>query len=120
VSRTKRGSTWERPFWRYRRSRYRTATGSRAIHHQLADLRVQFAGGFLDLLRNFPTLDFTWGVVRTCVRPPYSKVFELGEAETHRLVGQDKDPSQMVTTEAQRLFGVIREHGSPPNPPLNM
>lgn len=61
-----------------------------------------------------------WGVVRIRVRPPYSKVFELGEAEVRRLVGRDKDPSKMVTADAQRLHAVIKEHGSPPNGPLNM
>jgi len=62
----------------------------------------------------------SWGVVRIRVRPPYSKVFELGDAEIRRLVGRDKDSSKTVTTEAQKLFAVIKEYGSPPNPPLNM
>jgi hypothetical protein len=54
------------------------------------------------------------------VRPPFSKVFELGEAEVRQIVGRDKDASKTVTTDAQRLFAVIKEHGSPPNKPLNM
>jgi hypothetical protein len=61
-----------------------------------------------------------WGVVRIRVRPPYSKVFEPGDAETRRLVGRDKDPSKVVTADAQRLFAVIKGHGSPPDNPLNM
>ena len=61
-----------------------------------------------------------WGLTRIRVRPPYSKVFELGEAEVRQLVGIDKDPSKTVTTEAQRLHSVITEHGSSPNEPLNL
>lgn len=61
-----------------------------------------------------------WGVVRIRVRPPYSKVFEPGEAETRRLVGYDKDPSSSVTADAKSLLAVIKEHGSPPAAPLNM
>lgn len=61
-----------------------------------------------------------WGVVRLRVRPPYSKVFELGEADAQRLVGQDKDPAITLSTEAKALLRVIKEHGSPPESPLNM
>ena len=45
---------------------------------------------------------------------------ELGEAAVRKLVGRDRDPSKMVTTEAQRLFAAIKEYGSQPNQPLNM
>jgi hypothetical protein len=62
----------------------------------------------------------SWGVSRIRVRPPYSKVFELGEAEVRQLVGTEKDPSNIVSAAAQRLYAVIREHGSPSHEPLNM
>jgi DNA helicase HerA-like ATPase len=61
-----------------------------------------------------------WGVVRIRVRPPYSKVFELGDAEIRRLVGKDKDAAKTLTTAAQSLFAIINEHGSSPGQPLNM
>jgi hypothetical protein len=77
-------------------------------------LLVQLATG-VALIHNA-----NWGVVRIRVRPPFSKVFELGEAEVRRLVGKDKDPSMAVTADAQRLLAMIKEHASPPNGPLNM
>jgi hypothetical protein len=61
-----------------------------------------------------------WGVVRIRVRPPYSKVFELAEAKTRQLVGPGRIPSKMLTTEAQRLFEVIKQHESSPDQPLNL
>jgi hypothetical protein len=61
-----------------------------------------------------------WGLLRVRVRPPYSKVFELGETEARQLVGRDKNPVKVTTAEARSLFMVIKEHGSPPNEPLNM
>jgi hypothetical protein len=61
-----------------------------------------------------------WGVLRLRVRPPYSKVFELGESAIRQLIGRDRDPSRTVTAEAQRLLAIIKEHGAPPHPPLNL
>lgn len=61
-----------------------------------------------------------WGVTRVRVRPPHSKVFELGEAEVRQLVGKDRNLSKMMSAEAQALYAVIREHGSSPREPLNL
>jgi hypothetical protein len=61
-----------------------------------------------------------WGVIRIRVRPPYSKVFELGEAEIRQVIGRDRDPSKPVSADARRLLAVIKEHGSSPDQPLNM
>jgi hypothetical protein len=61
-----------------------------------------------------------WGVVRLRVRPPYSKVFELGDAEIRSLVGTERDPSKTMTADAQRLFTIIKAHPSSPDHPLNM
>ncbi len=61
-----------------------------------------------------------WGAVRVRVRPPYSKVFELGDAEIRKLIGPNRDASRMVSAEAQKLFAVIKQHASPPHEPLNM
>lgn len=61
-----------------------------------------------------------WGVVRLRLRPPYSKVFEMGEADARRLVGQDKDPVMTLRAEAQELLRIIKQHGSQSDPPLNM
>ena len=60
-----------------------------------------------------------WGVIRLRVRPPYSKVFELPEADIRRLLGRDRE-SAAITSEAQRLLAVIRQHGSQPAQPLNI
>ena len=61
-----------------------------------------------------------WGLARIRVCPPYSKVFECCELEVRQLVGGDRDPSKTMSTEAQRLYAVIKEHGSVPSEPLNM
>lgn len=61
-----------------------------------------------------------WGLTRLRVRPPYSKVFELAEAEARQLVGKEKDPSKTVTSEARKLYEAIQQHGSPPHGPLNL
>lgn len=61
-----------------------------------------------------------WGVVRLRVRPPYSKVFELGEADSRRLVGQENDPAMTLSAEAKALFDAIKQHGSLPDASLNM
>ncbi|HEY1342821.1 MAG TPA: DUF87 domain-containing protein [Bryobacteraceae bacterium] len=61
-----------------------------------------------------------WGVVRIRVRPPYSKVFEPGDAETRMLVGPGKDPAKTLTAKGQRLLNAIKEHGASPAQPLNM
>lgn len=61
-----------------------------------------------------------WGVLRVRVRPPYSKVFELGEQEVRQLISRNKDPVRMMSAEAQELLELIKEHGSPPHEPLNM
>src|SRR5262249_43666617 len=53
-------------------------------------------------------------------RPPYSKVFELADAEIRQLIGPGKDPSRTVTTEAQRLYEIIEQHCASPTHPLNM
>jgi len=93
-----------------------------------SDREIEYAADIIGdgrLLVQLPTgtalvHNANWGVVRMRVRPPFSKVFELGEAEIRKLVGRDTDPSKKVTSEAQRLFAVIKQHGAPPNLPLNM
>ncbi len=61
-----------------------------------------------------------WGVLRIRVRPPYSKVFELGEAEIRKVIGRNGDPAKPMSADAQRLLAIIQQHGSSPNQPLNM
>lgn len=93
-----------------------------------SDREIEYAADIVGngrLLVHLPTgtalvHNANWGVVRVRVRPPYSKVFEPGEAEVRRLVGPDRDASKTLSPEAQKLFAVIREHGFPPAPPLNM
>jgi hypothetical protein len=92
-----------------------------------SDREIEYASDIIGdgrLLVQLPTgtalvHNANWGVVRIRVRPPYSKVFELGEAEIRKLVGHD-DPSKIVTTEAQKLFHVIKQHCLTRDQPLNM
>jgi len=58
-----------------------------------------------------------WGLVRLRVRPPYSKVFELGSAEVRQLVGSKA--SSRITTDAQHLLAAIKKASSSEKP-LNM
>jgi DNA helicase HerA-like ATPase len=91
-----------------------------------SDREIEYAADIIGdgrLLVQLPTgtalvHNANWGAVR--VRPPYSKVFELGEADVRRLVGRDKEPSKTLSAEAQKLFAMISEHGSLPAQPLNM
>ena len=93
-----------------------------------SDREIEYAADIIGdgrLLVQLPTgtalvHNASWGVVRLRVRPPYSKVFELGEADVRRLVGSDKDPSMTLTHEAQRLLAIIAEHGAASDQPLNM
>ncbi len=61
-----------------------------------------------------------WGLHRIRVRPPYSKVYELREAEIRQLLGHQNKPVQAVTAEARRLLSVIRDRGAASDSPLNM
>jgi len=61
-----------------------------------------------------------WGLHRIRVRPPYSKVYELPEAEIRKLFGNERDRVHGVTTDAARLFSVIKEHGAVSNSPMNL
>lgn len=93
-----------------------------------SDREIEYASDIIGdgrLLVQLPTgtalvHNANWGVVRLRVRPPYSKVFELGEADVRRLVGSGKDPSMTLSSEARRLLEAIREHGTVPDQPLNM
>jgi hypothetical protein len=93
-----------------------------------SDREIEYAADIIGdgrLLVQLPTgttliHNANWGVLRVRVRPPYSKVFELGEAEMRRLVGHSKEVERTISVEARKLFEVIKEHGSPPHEPLNM
>lgn len=92
-----------------------------------SDREIEYASDIIGdgrLLVQLPTgtalvHNANWGVLRIRVRPSYSKVFELGEAEVRRLVERDQETSKTLTTGAQRLFMIIKEHSSHPNQPLN-
>jgi hypothetical protein len=60
-----------------------------------------------------------WGTHRIRVRPPYSKVYELREAEIRQLCGNQVDRVHGVTAEAERFLGAIKEHYSRTNWFLN-
>jgi hypothetical protein len=62
----------------------------------------------------------SWGTARIRVRPPWSKVFELGEAELRRLIGSDGKVCGVLTSAAQALLRVIKENGASADQPLNM
>src|SRR5439155_17916909 len=76
-----------------------------------SDREIEYASDIIGdgrLLVQLPTgtalvHNASWGVVRIRVRPPYSKVFELGDAEIRQIIGPDRDASKMVSAEAQRL-----------------
>lgn len=62
-----------------------------------------------------------WGVTRIRVRPPYSKVFELGEADVRRIFGTDRNTfAGRLTADAQQLFALIRDTNATAANPLNM
>jgi hypothetical protein len=61
-----------------------------------------------------------WGLHRIRVRPPYSKVYELREADIRKLVGTQKDRAIGVTAVADKLLSVIKAHGSSTKSPLNL
>lgn len=93
-----------------------------------SDREIEYASDVIGdgrLLVQLPTAtalahNANWGVARIRVRPPYSKVFELGEADIRRLIRTNGKTVVPVTADAQRLLDVAREHGSPPNSSLNM
>lgn len=61
-----------------------------------------------------------WGLLRVRVRPPYSKVSELPEADLRHVLAQRDGGTQSLTADAARLLGVIKDVGPAPDPPLNM
>jgi hypothetical protein len=93
-----------------------------------SDREIEYAADFVGdgrLLVQLPTgtalvHNANWGLHRIRVRPPYSKVYELREAEIRQLVGNGLDRVQTLTGEARRLFAVIKQHGPTPDSPLNL
>jgi len=61
-----------------------------------------------------------WGTVRIRVRPPYSKVFELREAEVRKLFAPGGGSARPLTAEAQRILTIIVGVNATPDHPLNM
>jgi DNA helicase HerA-like ATPase len=93
-----------------------------------SDREIEYASDIIGdgrLLVQLPTgtavaHNANWGSVRLRVRPPYSKVFELGDADTRRLIGEDKDASKTLAGEARDFFDVIKAHCGKSDQPLNM
>jgi hypothetical protein len=93
-----------------------------------SDREIEYAADIIGdgrLLVQLPTgtalvHNANWGVARIRVRPPYSKVFEIGDAEIRQLFGRDNGPATTVTTEALKLLALIKLQRSSPDEPLNM
>lgn len=93
-----------------------------------SDREIEYAADILGdgrLLVQLPTgtalmHNANWGTIRLRVRPPYSKVFELGEAEVRNLVGAANDASLTLSVEAQQLLALLRQRGSSAAGPLNV
>jgi len=60
-----------------------------------------------------------WGAVRVRVRPPFSKVHDMAEAQLRQLVGPNRDATATISAAAQGLLTAIKQHASP-DQPLNM
>jgi hypothetical protein len=61
-----------------------------------------------------------WGLHRIRVRPPYSKVYELPQAEIRQLFGSHKDREPGVSADAQKLLVAIKKHSAAASSPLNL
>jgi hypothetical protein len=93
-----------------------------------SDREIEYASDILGdgrVLVQLPTAtalvhNANWGVVRLRVRPPYSKVFELGDAELRRLIGNDGKACRALTSGAEALLRVIKENGASADQPLIM
>lgn len=52
----------------------------------------------------------TWGVVRVAVRPPFSRVWEAGEAETRMLVESANRQELLLSDAARAVLDLAREN----------
>jgi hypothetical protein len=92
-----------------------------------SDREIEYASDIIGdgrLLVQLPTgtallYNANWGLHRIRVRPPYSKVYELSEAEIRRYLGSANGQIRPLTNPAREFLSVIKQFGTPPNPPLN-
>ena len=94
----------------------RQSIGTRAFMHN-SDREIEYAADFLDGAKAIVTLPPgeiflchpEWGVVKLCVRPPLSKVWEPSDRETKSFLGSVARLETRLSESAQAVLRIARE-----------